>query len=181
MEQKPQSQKEDQKEEIKIPELGIAQKNGNHSSIKSKLKKVIKLDEQNDEDQDDKDELDFEDTEIKEESIRKAFKVYSGVLEKRNRPGEAMLLKNELRIENNIIHLKINNPVEEARYGEMKSDLLLFLRKTVQNKTLEINLEITKDDIKKIIYTPQEKFDFMAEKNPALIELKRRLGLEFEY
>ncbi|MEQ8359074.1 MAG: hypothetical protein RH860_06270 [Cytophagales bacterium] len=44
-------------------------------------------------------------------------------------------------------------------------------------------MEIKRIELEKVktVYTPQEKFDYLSQKNPALIELKKRLGLEFEF
>jgi len=36
-------------------------------------------------------------------------------------------------------------------------------------------------ETKKIAYTNKEKFDHLAEKNPALRELKERLGLDADF
>jgi DNA polymerase-3 subunit gamma/tau len=34
---------------------------------------------------------------------------------------------------------------------------------------------------KKVMYTNKEKFDYLAEKNPALKDLKERLGLDMDF
>jgi len=36
-------------------------------------------------------------------------------------------------------------------------------------------------DTKKVIYTNREKFEHLAEKNPNLLELKERLGLDPDF
>ena len=36
-------------------------------------------------------------------------------------------------------------------------------------------------EVKKMIYSPQDKYNYLAEKNPALHKLRQALGLEVDY
>jgi hypothetical protein len=56
----------------------------------------------------------------------------------------------------------------------MRVELQAYLR---EHSGHAINLIIKEDDqplVKKIVYTNQEQFDEMAEKNPALLDLAKR-------
>ena len=63
-----------------------------------------------------------------------------------------------------------------------KQDFLDFVRKELSNNTigLEVRIEAEPTDNAKI-YKPSDKFKMLAEKNPSLLELKKRLDLELDY
>ena len=70
----------------------------------------------------------------------------------------------------------------EMDLNEVRSDLLTYLRKQLGNSLIQLNTVVAKpasEDRK--AYTPQEKFRRMAEKNPAINDLKEQLGLDIEY
>ncbi len=106
---------------------------------------------------------------------------YKESLRQKGKNGESRLFDNKYSLNELKITLQIDSPVDEARFNDIKSDLHLYLRKRLQNKNLNFEIEMVAVEKKKMIYTPQEKFDHLAKKNPSLIELKNRLGLEFEF
>jgi DNA polymerase III subunit gamma/tau len=62
-----------------------------------------------------------------------------------------------------------------------KTELLSFLRKQLQNYELDIEAIVSVEEDKKIVYTSSDKFNYLAKKNPALLELKQKLGLDIDY
>jgi hypothetical protein len=73
------------------------------------------------------------------------------------------------------------SPVHETMLNNIKSELSAFLREKLQNSTISVMGELIGADEKKVIYTNREKFDYLAEKNPLLKELKDRLGLDTDF
>ena len=66
--------------------------------------------------------------------------------------------------------------------NEEKSNILSFLKKSLINNSIQLNIitkELEKQKIK--AYAPEDKFKEMAEKNPTLFEMKDRFGLELDY
>jgi DNA polymerase III subunit gamma/tau len=51
----------------------------------------------------------------------------------------------------------------------------------LRNTNLQIATTVAVQEQKKMIYTQQEKFNYLAEKNPSLFELRKVLGLELDY
>lgn len=151
--------------------------------IEAKIKKVVNLKSmgEKNEEKEKEEVLDFEDQDFDEEQLKSAMKEFAIELAKQSKAGESRLLENETSLNESTITLNIQNPVEEARYNDIKSDLILFLKKRLRNKQISIELSMEQTEKKKMLYTPQEKFDYLVEKNPALMELKNRLGLEFEF
>ncbi|MCO4291792.1 DNA polymerase III subunit gamma/tau [Solitalea sp. MAHUQ-68] len=62
-------------------------------------------------------------------------------------------------------------------------NMLRFLKNKLQNNTIKIETVIGEgaEHAKKTLYTSTDKFKYLAEKNPNLIELRRRLDLEIDF
>lgn len=69
--------------------------------------------------------------------------------------------------------------IQVELFFEVKNELAAYLRKQLQNPTITIAEAIQEQQTQNRPYTPDEKFRFMAEKNPALIKLKQRMNLDF--
>ena len=81
-----------------------------------------------------------------------------------------------------VLEITLNNKVQEEVLNEEKSNILGFLKKSLINNSIQLNIiikELEKQEIK--AYTPEDKFKEMAEKNPILLEMKDQFGLELDY
>jgi DNA polymerase III subunit gamma/tau len=94
---------------------------------------------------------------------------------------EQIILNRAFILEGFDIHLTLDNPLQEGILNEIKLDLLKFLRQNLQNRQLQLSWHVAANDAKRNPYTPQEKFNALAEKNPHLLDLQRALGLEVEF
>ncbi len=63
----------------------------------------------------------------------------------------------------------------------IKQDMLDELRIILKNKQTQLEIKVmeTVENLK--AYKPLDKFKLMAEKNPMLLELKKRFDLDIEY
>jgi membrane-bound lytic murein transglycosylase MltF len=79
------------------------------------------------------------------------------------------------------IEIELNNEVQREMLINVKQDMLDDLRNRLKNKQtqLEIKVSATQQEVK--AYKPIDKFKMMAEKNPSLLELKKRFDLDIEY
>jgi DNA polymerase III subunit gamma/tau len=79
------------------------------------------------------------------------------------------------------IGFALDNKVQEEELSIRKTEMMEFLRNRLNNYKIQLQTTIseTKKNVKP--YTDKEKFDLMAEKNPALRTLKDELDLEIEY
>jgi hypothetical protein len=91
------------------------------------------------------------------------------------------LLSQPYEIRGNQIIVTLLSPVHDTMLNHIKSDLSAYLRERLRNNTIQIMGELQSSDEKKVIYTNREKFDYLAEKNPLLKELKDRLGLDTDF
>jgi DNA polymerase-3 subunit gamma/tau len=79
------------------------------------------------------------------------------------------------------ILLKLDSQTQMSQLNDFKPVLLEYLRRNLKNYSIELQAEIAPQDGKKMIYTSQEKFKYLAEKHPVLQDLKARLGLDLEF
>ncbi len=78
----------------------------------------------------------------------------------------------------------LNNTVQLDTFSrEIKNQLLAFLKNTLGNDQLEIDAILNEGndiDSSNKLYTPEDKFKFMSEKNPVLNKLKQQFNLDFD-
>lgn len=114
-----------------------------------------------------------------ETQLRDAWNAFA---EQRKRfQAEYQMLSQPFRIEGGVITVNLLSPVHETMLNSIKQDLSAFLRETLRNSTIQVTGQLQSIEDQKIIYTNREKFDFLAEKNPMLRELKDRLGLDTDF
>lgn len=83
--------------------------------------------------------------------------------------------------DHHLIVVELLSPVHETMLNNIKVELTGFLREKLKNTSIQVTGKLQTGEDKKVIYTNREKFDFLAEKNPMLKELKDRLGLDTDF
>jgi len=67
----------------------------------------------------------------------------------------------------------------ELEHGKVQ--LINYLRKELRNNKISLSIKIQKqEEVTRKVFTAADKFKMMAEKNPALIDLKKKLGLDLD-
>ncbi len=82
--------------------------------------------------------------------------------------------------DNQIVYM-IDNSVQKMDFEREQSELMEFLRKKLNNYSIVLDLEINKTQEKTNAYTDGDKLTAMAEKNPVIKELVKKLGLDTEF
>lgn len=80
----------------------------------------------------------------------------------------------------NIYEVIVENKVQENLFRDERPNLLNYLRTTLKNFDIEVNVRVDEVAVVKRPYTASEKFQYMATKNPALAELKAKFNLDFD-
>lgn len=101
--------------------------------------------------------------------------------QRKNQVGEYHLLKQDFEFQDNLVTIHLSNHVEEPLLQAIKGPLTEYLREKLGNSKINITSEVKAVQSRKIAYTNKEKFDHLAEKNPILLELKERLGLDTDF
>jgi DNA polymerase-3 subunit gamma/tau len=95
---------------------------------------------------------------------------------------EYILLNEDITLlEGGKIEIKLSNPMQEETLNSIKTEVLVFLRQKLQNDSITICSVLNTEERKRRLYTTREKFDYLTEKHPLLLELKERLGLDPDY
>lgn len=93
-----------------------------------------------------------------------------------------VMLKRDFNlVDGYILKLRLDNQVQMDLLTQMKQDLAVYLRQQLQNNTIQIASEIVESQIERRPYTAQEKFEYLANKNPALWDLKEKLGMDLVF
>jgi DNA polymerase-3 subunit gamma/tau len=80
----------------------------------------------------------------------------------------------------NQFEIVVENKVQENLFKTEKPALLNYLRSSLRNFDIDVNVRVDEQVVVKRPYTSQEKFQHMAAKNPELMELKKRFNLDFD-
>jgi len=79
------------------------------------------------------------------------------------------------------ILLKLDNlTLKESFDDNFRQRLEGHLRRALRNGSIRLQTIVEATDRGEILYSPEQKFNHLAEKNPALRELKRTFNLDFE-
>lgn len=75
----------------------------------------------------------------------------------------------------------VDNASLEKDFNQVKPDLMEHLRKSMGNPLLSLNIEVAKDEHKSDKpYSAQDKFKWLAERNPKLNEMKKLFDLDVD-
>lgn len=111
-------------------------------------------------------------------TLQELQKAWNTFTDSRGKATEEVILRRPFTFENNTIHLLLDNQVQYDLLNDLKQEIASYLRNTLQNSNIQITAEINIQQVERRPYTAQEKFEFLANKNPALWELKEKLGLD---
>lgn len=79
------------------------------------------------------------------------------------------------------ILITVENEVQRNALRVELAEFTLYLREKLNNYKIVTTIEVAQGDITKKSYTPRERFQKMAEKNPKLITLYNKLDLDLEF
>ena len=91
------------------------------------------------------------------------------------------MLRRDFTVQDNLVTIPLTNSIEEPLLQNIRAQLNTYLRDKLHNHLISVVGVLLEAGSKKMAYTNKEKFDHLAEKNPALRELKERLGLDTDF
>ncbi|MCZ2477196.1 DNA polymerase III subunit gamma/tau [Aquirufa antheringensis] len=95
-----------------------------------------------------------------------------------------VMMNREISLVDSIIHIKVEGEVQMQQFNDsLKLELLGTLREKLKNDAIDISLDLIAGEVsdKKMIYTQSDKYDFLSQKHPILVEMKQRMGLDHEF
>lgn len=128
------------------------------------------------------DEKAVEDRNFTLPELEKAWSAYAGKLKEEERASELIILNQKYQLQDDYtILLELNNSIQENILDRFRNDFVVTLRKTLGNRKIRLKTELVAEEVKERLYTAQDKFNYMAEKNTKILELRKRLGLDYDY
>lgn len=105
--------------------------------------------------------------------------------EKRRQSGnsttEEITLRREFKLQGTTIEIALDNTHQLEAVQNVRYELLSYVKSRINAPRLDINPRVAPQEVNRLPYTPAEKFNYMAEKNPYLLELKQALGLDVDF
>lgn len=118
-------------------------------------------------------------------TIERALDAVKQFAEEKSKSGNkqlyATLTSCKISLTNNTILIELNNEVQREMLVVIKQDMLDALRSLLNNKKAQLEITVSEIVGEVKAYKPADKFKLMAEKNPALLEFKKRFDLDIEY
>ncbi len=125
------------------------------------------------------DEKDLPKNSFSQEELLSAWNTFTNSLQKEGKFNLASILSIDTpRLNDTTIHLRFPNETNKVEVERQQYDLLNYLRRTLQNYDINLDITIVEELEKKYAYTPEEKYEKLKEKNPNLELLRKTFDLD---
>ncbi|MDY2586530.1 DNA polymerase III subunit gamma/tau [Winogradskyella aquimaris] len=125
------------------------------------------------------DEEDLPKEPVSEEALFKAWNDYTVSMSKKGEKILASILQmDKPKLKDTAIHLTYSNNTNKIELERAQYPLLTYLRKTLKNYDLHLDITVNEEVAKKYAFTPREKYEKLKEKNPNIELLKKTFGLD---
>ncbi len=171
---------------VQESDLGKLQKTTRIPSLSSlnEIKKAKNTDESHVAGTDSEEITEAKDNPISLAALEGAWRVFSDAKKEAGKAQELNVLNQPFHFnsENTTITITITNSIQLDILDELKSELLLYLKEKLNNSFIEIEGDLQKEKTdNNRLYTNKEKFEHLAEKNPVVKNLQKKLGLDPEF
>lgn len=121
--------------------------------------------------------------EFDQKQLEDAWSKFAKLQKEKNKVNFSTTLTSRFPVlkENYLIEFTIDNKVQEEEIANEKAEIMAFLRNELQNFDTQLVTIITKNEGDKKPYTASDKFKRMAEKNPAINNLRSKFDLEIDF
>lgn len=127
-------------------------------------------------------EIRFSNKEVTFEEVSSTIRNFAEEKQKQGSIQLATILRtSNIAFSNSIITLTINNETQKEQLLSVKQSFVDEMRKLLQNNSIGLEILTSTSEIQTKAYKPIDIFKAMSEKNPALLELKKRFDLEIDY
>lgn len=125
---------------------------------------------------------DFPNSSFNLQDLLTSWTTYSQKLNDEGRKAMAanLTLSQPVLVEGHKIQYVVQNESQLRELDAEKTELMGFLRKRLKNFSIKLELIKSEMPIQSRPYTADEKLKVLEEKNPAITELKQRLGLQLD-
>ncbi|MBT8280743.1 MAG: DNA polymerase III subunit gamma/tau [Muriicola sp.] len=82
------------------------------------------------------------------------------------------------KVKDNVIRIELPNDTMKKEVEREQSSLMNFLKTALNNHHLELSISVNEETIRKYAFTPEEKYEKLREKNPAIDLLRKTFDLD---
>ncbi|CAI8168153.1 MAG: DNA polymerase III subunit tau [Bacteroidota bacterium] len=127
------------------------------------------------------DEEKINNQEVRQDALIEQWESYTKRMANRGERNMVALLQLDIpRLKNKTeIHLSVPNDTNKIELEKNSTSLLQFLRKQLLNDHLNLHLSVDLREEKKFIYTAEDKYQELLEKNPMIKTFKKNFNLEY--
>jgi DNA polymerase III subunit gamma/tau len=156
---------------IKVPDLNKLKTSVNTTPIVKEEQKV-----------EEKEEEPVHHEAVSNEKLNLFWKTFADKKRSEGFTYEYTILNQEVElIEDLTVQVKLSNPLQEDILERFKPELMKYLRTSLKNSQLRLKAILVQETEQKMIYTPQEKFNYLAQKQPLLRDLQKRMMLDTDF
>ena len=83
-------------------------------------------------------------------------------------------------LDKNTLEMEVNNNIEMGYFNEEQQKLVPYLRDKLKNTHIRFEVKMVERERTRKLYLPEEKFRYMAEKNPNLVYLRQKIQTDLE-
>ena len=83
-------------------------------------------------------------------------------------------------LDKNTLEMEVDNNIEMGYFNEEQQKLVPYLRAKLKNTHIRFEVKIAERHQTRKLYLPEEKFRYMAEKNPNLVYLRQKIQTDLE-
>lgn len=115
-----------------------------------------------------------------QDQLIKSWNDYVNIIEGQGRHNLAAILKIDKPkiLEGNLIALELPSSMNKIELKEQKNELLKHVRKSLENHEIELEISVNESIERKFIYTNEEKYEKLKEKNQSLELLRKTFNLD---
>lgn len=127
------------------------------------------------------DDKEVRDNEVNQESIEEHWKKFSDIIAVNGEKNMVALLQLDIpRLKNKVeIHYAVPNDTNRVELEKNSNELMAYLRDQLSNDALTLKLHLEVKEEKKFVYTNEDKYKALSEKNPTLALFKKKFNLEY--
>ena len=116
---------------------------------------------------------------VNQEDLIKAWNEYTESLHRKGEKILASIFEMEVpKLKDNAICLTYSNNTNKIELERAQYPLMAYLKKTLKNYDLYLDILVNEEVAKKYAFTPQEKYKKLKEKNPNIEVLRKTFGLD---
>ena len=83
-------------------------------------------------------------------------------------------------LDKNTLEMEVDNNIEMGYFNEEQQKLVPYLRTKLKNAHIRFEVKMIEHEQTRKLYLPEEKFKYMAEKNPNLVYLRQKIQTDLE-